>query len=436
MSRHTAIILVFLFICPAALSAGPLSRFECEPATRSTAPPTKSDPKAEGLLQPKALKPTGGERLLSSVSLRLDVLDQADFVASNETRALPSNPDMEVPVVVFRPARDEALLKGSVSFNLAAFFDDVDALSSRYSTLQKNHKLFDLDKPDPVDTGDAFDYFARRRTGDRWGRLFSGLTLTGGLAERASKVTDPILPPEDEHEGVWGLTFDPTKLFVTDEQINTAIATTIAYSKAYQNPDVLAHLPDCPKNVQACVKQLSAEGASPLWMTLLPTFEVKSVDQFDFFTLNERFRSTSLLEDSIETYTFKWDLARSFATSKKREARVKAAATLTALQKKRRNRVAIASINAQFRSGKLELVYLPLKVENAIEKATLEVWDRTGASFCHKAKKGEVFPGLAIDGTRITGYPTETGSCTFLLRAKDVVGRTSSTMSCTIEISR
>ncbi len=429
-----AVILTLITAADAA--AQELGYLTCKPPTYELAFPQAAAEVAP-TLRLKDLKPTGGERFGSALALNLEIVDQPDFVAVNETIPSRRDPDVELSVVRLRPARDSALGKGTVTLNLAAFFDNVDEINARYTAINKHRKLFDLSGEDPVAVqGNAFRFFARTRARDRWGRFLSGLLLSGALAQRAEPATGPPLPRDDEHEGTFKLSFDPAGLFVTGEQLGKAVASLTAYAKAYDNPKVLGALPACPPADDICLRKLAGMPAGrQLWTAIIPKLEIKSVDQFDFFQVGSRFATSSILEETIETVTLTWDLKRAFGVAGQRRAAVASLAAIRALKKNLVSDLpSIKPVDFKFSAAPYQLVYLKLEVEHAIGSVAWQIARLSKDRGCQMSEKGEVFPGISFDGNRLVGYPKIAGTCEFGLRVADEVGRQSPGHLCALTI--
>jgi len=381
------------------------------------------------------LLPDPSERFGRSLNFKLELLDQEDFFIQEVT--LPSGRNGEDrDTLIFRPNPDRYLAKGTLTLDLSKLFQSPSELKTAYETVQELPEAFDT-AHDPLAVerarGEVTDLFAWARPKDRWKRLLSGISVYAAVADRptlsnGSPLPEPILA-EDRYNQTYGLKIDPSKWFVTASDRASAFAATEAYARAYGKPDVLKVVQPCSGQVdRRCLDSLS-EIAGPqtyLW-ALLPVFELKSVDQFDFIQTGQRFLTGSFQDKTLETYTLTWDLGRAFGAATERAA---AAKLIAALEKVRA--LEEPSIDWQ-RNRRIpvapdELIYLQFSGKGGLSPTSWKV-----ASDNCGGEEGEVFGGTSFSkGGLLAGYPLEVPmGCQFTVTLRDAVGQ-EDLLTCTV----
>lgn len=403
--------------------------------------PEDDSAKPEATLTVEQVLPDWNERFWSGLTLKLEFLDQEDFFIEKVTlppRA-PEGEDREVEV--FRPNPDRYVWKSTLSFDLGKFYRSPAQLKDAYSAVY-NHRDWFKRGSDPLSTeraeGPLVDYFARARGEDRGARILSGVSGYVAIADRPRIQKGAPLPSEvfaeEEYDETYGIKIDPSKWFVTGEDWAAAYAATLAYARAYEKPEVLEIPHPCSGQVDRRCLNLRARRSSAerFLSTVLPVFEFKAVDQFDFIQLGGgSFVTSDLLDDTLETYTLTWDLSRAFGGAKERIAALGALEALKKMQPKGKPALVWAE-GTRIPVTPGELLYLPFRTKGGLAPYTWSAEQKD----CESGKD-ELLPGASLtDGGLLVGYPKKVPEgCQFTLRVRDAVGQTAA-LACSVADSR
>lgn len=428
-----AIIVVIVNILLAVEAAGvePGEWVECAAAAPSS---ERSAPTPAGTTQAKLLVddllPSSAERWSRLFEVKAELIDQEDFFI--QEILLPRGREgEELPTKVFSPNPDRYLWKSTVNLNFARLVRSPDELKIAYEAAANNPAWFDTGV-DPLALeragNDVVKYFARARPEDRVDRLLTSLTAFVAVADRPSLRNGLLLPGqierEDGYDETYGIKIEPSRWFVSGTDWAKAYGATAAYARAYKQPSALSFPHPCSGQVnRRCLDHATRlSGSQRLFATILPTFEFKLVDQFDFVQDGARFISTDAADDSLETYTLTWDFGRVFGAAKQRAEML---AALQALEKVRSKGQPTISwrpaAKVPLREG--ELVYLQFESRGGLSPIE---WSAEARENCGEASDGEVFSGISLGKTTglLSGYPPEIpAGCRFSIRVADSLGQ-------------
>jgi hypothetical protein len=163
----------------------------------------------------------------------------------------------------------------------------------------------------------------RLATGRAWGvgsQLLSSLTASASWSKRPTALNiGPEFAGEDDTVRTWNFKFDPAPFFSSASARKSGYAALKAYLSAFGKADAQplgdeTH-PCKGRTLSACADVMgvsSGRSLSRALGTLLPTFEIQSLDEFDFRQVGGRFilPLPSQRESSLETFSFTWDLKR------------------------------------------------------------------------------------------------------------------------------
>jgi hypothetical protein len=398
----------------------------CSPDSEPQAisrPESTGEEQKGGTLTVNNLLPTGAERFLGMWSLVGEIQDTPDFFATTTEIAGPPNREPRT-IIEFFPNPDQYLWKATLTLSPSQFFLLPSDLEAAYSVVLKNSKLFDVTS-DPLSLEDhKIEYFARRRGIDRFGRALSGLTFSAAVSERprlegGAPLPEPIFT-KDKRAETYGFKFDPLPWFVTGSEQASAYSALGAYAKAYKRKDIAESItPLCKdQNYVKCVEEVAGFSRSKrLAIALLPIFEYKSVDQFDFINVGGRFIFSPIFDQTIETYAVTWDLKRAFKISKEK---LGAVAAIQASQdiSVQAPMIEIGAKPVNLKIG--ELVYLKFRANGGVKDLAWSV-----ESTCPGVTEGSALNGVVLEGDGLlAGYPEgEIQTCRFIVSVTDAVGR-------------
>lgn len=410
-----------------ALTQANSGTLNCRSTSDSTplmpAPGGGSEVSTGGVLEVGDILPQLSERLLSTLSLTGEIQDTQDFFTRTVEIAGPSNREPRT-VVEFLPNPDQYLWKATLTVSPSQMFLSASDLETAYGAVAKNRKLFRTDY-DPLSlVDDELGYFSRSRRADRAGRVLSSVTFSVAVSQRPSldgqsTLPDPVIN-EDRAVQTYSVKIDPLSWFVTGTEKASAYSALGAYAKAYKKSEAVETLliPCKNQNDRDCLRELSGlSGRGRFWVAVLPVFEYKSVDQFDFVNAGGRYLFAPLVEDTIETYTVTWDLKRAFKASKER---ISALSAVQAAADLRSPAPSIEPVGI-LRISRGELFYLRLRAKNGIKDLT---WNVLGST-CSEAATNIPLKGITLEGDGLlSGYPeNELQACEFLVSVTDAVGR-------------
>ena len=257
------------------------------------------------------LMPNRVQRFFSGFSVNVEIADTPNEVVKGD-KILP-NPQAD-------------LRKFSGSLDLQNLFLTSADLKDAYTKLKDIKSNFKLNLTDPLghlkSREKLFKHFRRHRKRDLIYRTLSAFQLSIASSDRVQTVVDPEDndPPlldgtEDDTAETVAVKFLPSRLFSASDRADAYQAYT-AYAAHF--PEKIAKesaekwLPpgeeDCIE-MRACSSKSHNKKATFL-KALLPTFEFKTVDQFDFIQAGGLPRVEA--EKKIETYVFTWDLGPIF----------------------------------------------------------------------------------------------------------------------------
>jgi len=388
------------------------------------------------------------DNLGRALKFTLEIKDTPDFLLTEFTVPDPrGGEDRTVPG--FIPNPDERLVKGTVEINVSRVFPSTGDLKSLFSTVSTHKERFDLSVDPLAAEDDPVAYFMRARGRDWAARLASGLTISFALSERptpdpTADIPEPLreqIAAADQYEEVYSVKFDPFPLFNTGSHRSEAAQALTAYATTFKPgrdvPTGLQIATLCASPHPHCLGETAGLSQSRRWLAaLLPTFEYKTVDQFDFVQYGSRFLRPFFLDESLEVYTLTWDLSRVLDRQKERTATLDAIAAVEKLS-------AQPPVIAQPTSTPIvagQAVYLKLKATAGVKPL---VWS-VARSECPGASvsDGIPFPGLGFDGAVLAGYAQldklsaeagerRRGSCDFEIAVEDALGRVDR-LSCTL----
>ena len=366
----------------------------------------------------------GMDRLGRALKLGLEVKDTPDFLLGELT--VPDRTgEGERTVPDFIPNPDEKLWKATAELKFGRLFTSTADLKSIYSSAKKHKKLFDLASDRIAGEEDKVDFFLRRRSRDWGARLISGLTFTFAISERPAvdpmgKLPDAVrrrLETEDEHEETFSIKYDPLPLFNTGSHLSAGAAALAAYATTYK-PETLGVESLCtdPKR-PSCLREVSNLASSKKWLAaLLPVFEFKTVDQFDFVEFGGRFLRSLFLEESLETYSLTWDLNRVFDRKADRTAALDAVAAVEELvgsPPKIESPSEMILLPERF-------LYLRLEHEGGVGKISWKIVEPSCSD--DDSPKSEAFPGVHLESSVLAGYPAAVSGCSFQIVVEDSIG--------------
>lgn len=407
------------------------SWIHCSPTPTTVEHSSSSDsstPSAK--LEVKDLLPSPSELMGRALKFKLELLDQEDFYIEEVT--LPSGRGGEErDAMVFRPNPDRYLWKTTLSLDFSKLFPSAAELKAGYEGVAAHSKWIDR-SADPLSleraNGELVEYFAHARPTDRWKRFLSGISAFVAIADRPALQDGAPLPrpvlEEDDYDETYGVKVDPAKWFVDVSDWAAAYSATLAYAKAYEKPEVLRFEHPCSEQIdRRCLDGLtSLAGPRQILAAVLPVFEVKSVDQFDFVQAGKRFISTSLQDSTLETYTLTWDLGRVVSAAEDRRAALK---TLAAIEKMRDPSPLSIHWSARrtIPAAPGELLYLQFESKGGLAP---HVW-KVSARGCGSEKSSQVFPETAFSKSGLlAGYPAAVpAGCRFTVSVRDSVGQRS-----------
>jgi hypothetical protein len=386
-----------------------------------------------------------------ALKFTLEIKDTPDFLLTEFTVPDPrGGEDRTVPG--FIPNPDERLTKGTAEISFSRVFSSTGDLKSLYSTVSTHKDRFDISVDPLAAEDDPVAYFMRTRGRDWVARLVSGFTISFALSERPTPDPTADIPvpvrdriaAADQYEEVYSVKFDPFPLFNTGSHRSEAAQALTAYATTFKpRRDVATGLQIatlCASPHPHCLGETSALYGSGRWLAaLLPTFEYKTVDQFDFVQYGSRFLRPFFFDESLEVYTLTWDLSRVLDRQKERTATLDAIAAVEKL-------AAAPPVIAPPTSTPIvagQAVYLKLKATAGVKPLAWSVQrsDCVGAS----VSDGMPFPGLGLDGAVLAGYAQldklsaeaaeagdhGRGSCGFEIAVEDALGRVDR-LSCAI----
>lgn len=377
-----------------------------------------------GIIKVASLLPRGAERFLGMWNLVGEIQDTPDFFAKATEIPGPSTREPRTVIELF-PNPDQYLWKATLTLNPSQLFILPSELEAAYGTVLKNGRLFNTTY-DPLSLEEhEIDYFMRRRSIDRFGRLLSGFTFSAAVSERprlegGSPLPDPIFS-RDKRVETYGLKFDPLPWFVTGSEQASAFSALGSYVKAYKQKDLAESItPLCKSQHDVrCVEEVAGLSRGRRFaIAVLPVLEYKSVDQFDFINAGGRFVFSPFFDQTIETYTATWDLKRAFKVSKER---LGAIAAIQASQDLSAPAPLIEINSKPINVAVGELVYLRFRVTGGVKDLAWSV-----KSTCPGATEKKALQGVFLEGDGLlSGYPEEefTKDCRFIVSATDAVGR-------------
>ncbi len=234
-----------------------------------------------------------------------------------------------------RPNPNPELEKYELSLDLSKVFWSSDELVDAYklaaSTKKAKLSLIDAEcfREQYLSNGktgqEVLAFFARAQKGrgKKLRRFASAWTFSMAQSERQN----PGLGGDD-YEGTYSITFDPKKLIVTADRALKAYEGLDAYTELHKVKvprDFLGpNIGDVRHPSSALRKQSGLPIMKQGFVALIPTMKIKSVDQFDFLAVGSTFLPNPLIEGSLETVTFTWDLSTALDTAKKRRDAMKA----------------------------------------------------------------------------------------------------------------
>jgi hypothetical protein len=434
--RSLPALLLSVFLAVEVAAVEPRAWIECTgaPVTMLERTPEPSD---RSQLLVNDLLPGPAERWSRLFQVKAEFIDQEDFFVQ-EVRLPRGRDGEELDTLIFRPNPDSYLWKSTVSLDFSRLVWSADELKTAYEAAASNPEWFDT-RVDPLALeragNDLVEFFARARQEDRLDRFLNSLSAFVAIADRPTLRNGSLLPDavdrDDEYDETYGVKIDTSRWFPNGSDWAKAYAATAAYARAFKQPSVLDFPHPCSGHVnRRCLEQAtSLNGAQRLFASILPVFEFKLVDQFDFVQDGARFLSTDLADDSLETYTLTWDFARVFGAAKQRAEMLAALQALEKVREKGKPKIGWRSgTKIPVRAG--ELLYLQFESQGGLSPVK---WSGD-AEGCGSIAEGELLPGASLSKTTglLTGYPAEIPArCRFSVRVADSLGQIAS-LACSV----
>jgi hypothetical protein len=184
-----------------------------------------------------------------------------------------------------------------------------------------------------------------------WERLMAGVSGNASLAQR-DEVQQGIeltgLPTSISYGPGGEIDFDPSSLFITGSNWQSVLTALKGVKLDVQGKDVYGKEADCFVNNSSsnftaydCVKEFAAPRLNPQYKSrtgmliaaeLIPKFQFKVTDQFDFIKNGGVLVAEPGLQRSLKNYTFTWDLRHVIPSTSDRVAAFKAFKALQAKQ--------------------------------------------------------------------------------------------------------
>jgi hypothetical protein len=227
------------------------------------------------------------------------------------------------PQVVANP--EGYLQQQSVVFQLSELFPSTSNLSSIVTAISGNPENKQTELRLGRFCSDQLQIRCLAAGGNFWERLLSGVSGNFSLAER-DEVQQGVLTSQSfsQHYGPAGeIDFDPSSLFVTGSSWKNAVAAlkgiTAGEDVFGQNSDERrCFMKDpgpgvTPLSTDACIKifsspRLNAATARTVASALIPKFQFKAVDQYDFLKNGGVLVQVPGLQRSLKTYSLTWDI--------------------------------------------------------------------------------------------------------------------------------
>jgi hypothetical protein len=286
----------------------------------------------------KNLEPSVTERLLRSWQYQFQLLEQpAVLVATSDgTTATIPNPN-------------KWLQQHSITLTLAEWFPRSTNLPFLVQTVYDYH--------DPDHKGLAPVFLDKNLCGNHattlsclasggswWGRLFSGATLTFSVSQRDEVEQGVVIPTLSASEGwAWNgeLDFNPASLFITSANWKNAVSVLAEGQDKSRNIKLLKNeqadtsciytkeSKESKLGLAGCVTKftkpsltssLGNTGWADFAAVAIPTFQLKALSQFDFLKQGGILTESPLLQRSLKSMTFTWDLRRLIAATTDRVA--------------------------------------------------------------------------------------------------------------------
>ncbi|HVL66356.1 MAG TPA: hypothetical protein VM364_03745 [Vicinamibacterales bacterium] len=386
------------------------------------AQPWTSGTRAALAAEPDDVLPRLPERVLRSLQVGYQITDNTDFVVAK----VPAENGDANDDLIRNP--DQRLWKVTYGIRLADWLLSPSEIADGYATLAAFASAYGASVRAPA----TWEELHRLARGRGWGvgsQLLSGLSGSVSWSRRPHiSGLDAAFQGTDETIRTWDMKFDPAPLFTSAAARKAGYAALGSYLAAFGKPHdpAWSDVDSCKmKSFSDCVEALNSRagaGLSSLLGTLLPTFEIKSLDEFDFRQVGGRFilPLPSQRESSLETYSFTWDLRRILNGRRTERANAIAAAKAHADVQKALNAPGFSIPSQSLRTPVAgEPYYARMETLSPVGRA---VWTSERSS-------GEVFDGvkLAPDGV-LYGTPRcdHPDGCTrtFIARVTDEAKRT------------
>lgn len=253
------------------------------------------------------LMPSRLQRFLSGFDTSFEIVEASDETLSE------LDPDSTVDVV-------QNFRKFTLAFEFGELFSSSADLSRAYSKLYDIQSVFGQPLVDPLpdlkNRQDLFRYFGRRRKRDFLYRTLSAFAVSVASSDQFVGSFGPLSTSlRDGRTESFSVFFSPSEIFSYSDRLSAYRAYS-DYAAAF--PERLAQgersswLPageEICTEIQDCARKDSNRGAT-LLKALLPGFEFRQADQFDFLQAGGRL--TSRGDDKVDTFIFFWDLSRIF----------------------------------------------------------------------------------------------------------------------------